>query len=551
MKLRKQDQEFRNPKIFYPDPKNIDLDRVLINLFLLLKCGGRRHATRGRPKAEFEKVDRHLDNLEKMPGVKGFAENRFIAQRWLESDIFDLVNRGKATEAIASLRPLHLEAHKIQVKKHCRDYNHADALYAMLEYGERQALEDLKDYLDRGRDASTGQYDGETRLDLETLTVLKLVEKITDLHPSGEKLTPDPPVCIGQARVLCDDIQRILAYRDVVPRPTMIDYVKTIFGVHLAVYVMRLSRQLTGWIQDKASHPTCRECPVWGSEPSPFQDCPYQVRMITDMGDDFRSRMAQLAKESAAVEYDGRLADLLKAIFAMNQLLRYSHEEKLGDDPREVPSLLANPPAQMEADFKSTLKEVVRLNSEEAEVPPEIRALLDAGLSSFDTLVEVVTHVRQKHHLKYLVQMLDKLLQKNSAFGALVQGRSASNPRRFHLGGRFLEVLVQLAVLQYAQAKDNHVRFFTQPMLVDDFLTWIEQRYGFVVGPPATPHARSPVTLDEHRAYRENVRALKDRLREIGFYDDLSDAYNAQTVKPRYTLARDARQEGTQEGQGR
>jgi hypothetical protein len=31
---------------------------------------------------------------------------------------------------------------------------------------------------------------------------------------------------------------------------------------------------------------------------------------------------------------------------------------------------------------------------------------------------------------------------------------------------------------------------------------------------------------------------LKDRLREIGFYDDLSDAYNAQTIRPRYRLDR-------------
>jgi hypothetical protein len=45
--------------------------------------------------------------------------------------------------------------------------------------------------------------------------------------------------------------------------------------------------------------------------------------------------------------------------------------------------------------------------------------------------------------------------------------------------------------------------------------------------------------LDEHRAFRENVRAFKDRLREIGFYDDLSDAYNAQTVRPRYELRAD------------
>ena len=32
------------------------------------------------------------------------------------------------------------------------------------------------------------------------------------------------------------------------------------------------------------------------------------------------------------------------------------------------------------------------------------------------------------------------------------------------------------------------------------------------------------------------MRAFKDRLREIGFYDDLSDAYTAQTIRPRYEL---------------
>ena len=42
MKLRKQDQEFRNPRIFYADPKNVDLDRVLVVLFLWLKTNGMR-----------------------------------------------------------------------------------------------------------------------------------------------------------------------------------------------------------------------------------------------------------------------------------------------------------------------------------------------------------------------------------------------------------------------------------------------------------------------------------------------------------------------------
>lgn len=537
MKLRKQDQEFRNPKVFYPDPKNVDLDRVLINLFLLLKCDGRRPATKGRQKAEFEKVDVHLKTLGSMVGVSGFEEHPEIARRWLEADIFDLVNRTRANEAIASLRPLHLDAHKIRVSKHCRDYNHADALYAMLEYGEQQALKDLRAYLDLGRDPATKRYDGKTELDLETLTVLKLVEGLPDMFPSDDKVTPYAPTCVGQSRVLCDDVQRLLAYRDEVPRPVMIDYLKTILGLHLGQYTLRVARQLPGWIAAKRAHPTCRSCPVYGNMDEPFHECPYTVSLTVDMGDDYRSRMAQLAKESAAAEYE-RLIDLVRAIFSMNQLLRYAKEEHLNDDPMELPSILGAPPEMFDSDFKAVLKQLVAMNSDDDErLPPEVQAMLDANLSPFETLIEIITFARQRYILYHGTQHIDRLFQKNNAFGSLVQGRSTVNPRRWHLGGRLLEVFVQLRVLQFDEV-DGKKHFYTEPVLIDDFLRWIEHRYGFVIGPSTRPEGRKPVTLDEHRAFHENVRAFKDRLREIGFYDDLSDAYNAQTVRPRYHLRR-------------
>ncbi|WP_437334446.1 methylation-associated defense system protein MAD7 [Sorangium sp. So ce394] len=543
MKLRKPDQEFRNPKVFYPDPKNVDLDRVLINLFLYLKCDGTRPVTRGRPKKEFEKVETHRTALTKLGGVEGFAEHASMADQWLKADIFDLVNRDRPTEAIASLRPLHLEAHKIRVAKYCRDYNHADALYAMLEHDESTALSELRSYLDRGRDPATRKYDGKTPLDLETLTVLKLVEDLEDMKVSQERVAPHPPTCRGQSRVLCNDVQRLLAYQDVVPRPVMIDYLKTILGLHLGLYTLRVGRQLSGWIRDRQSHPACRACPVYGTSSEPFAECPYTMSFTVDMGSDFRTRMAQIAQEDAAAEY-ALLAELVKAIFAMNQLMTYAKDEnerdrslRLPEDPFGVPSILANPPADFEADFKATLKEIIRLNQEDEELTPEVRAILAAGMPSFDTLVELISHVRQKHHMTYLVQMIDKLLQKNGPFGAVVQGRSLSNPRRFHLGGRLLEVFVQLAVLQFDET-GGEKRYYTEPLLVEDFLRWVEHRYGFVIAEATTPTGRRPVTLDEHRAFRENVRALKDRLREIGFYDDLSDAYNAQTVRPRYTLSR-------------
>lgn len=528
MKLRKQDQEFRNPRIFYADPKNVDLDRVLVVLFLWLKTNGMRPATTGRQKKEFEKVGVHFKRLAGLPGVSGFTENEEIARQWLETDVFDLVNRGRPTEAIASLRPLHLDAHKIRVSKYCRDYNFADALYAMLEYGGGRAHQDLKAYLERGRTHQPG-----IKLDLETLAVLKLVEGVSDTHPAGDKITPYAPLCIGQSRVLCDDIERILTYQDV-PRAVMIDYLRMMLGMHLGIYTLRLARQLSGWIRDRGSHPTCRDCPVFGHHADPFADCPYPVAFTTDMGGDYRSRMAQLAQEDTAGEY-ARLGDFVKSVFSMNQLLRYAREEGITEDPFEAPGLLATPTAEFEADFKAVLKQIRNLNDDNESLPPDIEAILGAGLSAFETLIELVTHVRQAHHIKYLIQMLDKVFQKNAPFGVLVQGKSRANPRRWSLGGRALEVLVQLAVLKAKETPAGRC-FETEPILVGDFLTWMERRYGFVIAPGVTKAGRRPVSLDEHRAFRANLRAFKDRLREIGFYDDLSDAYNAQTIRPRYEL---------------
>lgn len=263
MKIGKQDQEFRNPKVFYPDPKNVDLDRVLVNLFMLLKCEGRRPATKGRPSKQIESVTHHAELLAEMPGVSGFNAHPEIAKAWLESDIFDLVNRGGAKEAVASLRPLHLDAHKIRVAKHCRDYNHADALYAMLEHADRKAVEDLRAYLDRGRDPRSTHPDASAHVDLDTLTVIKLVDGLPDLHKSPDRLTASQPVCRGQGRVLCDDIQRLLAYQDAVPRPVMIDYLKTVMGLHLGLYILRLRRQLAGWIRDRQASIACTR-PICG-----------------------------------------------------------------------------------------------------------------------------------------------------------------------------------------------------------------------------------------------------------------------------------------------
>ena len=48
----------------------------------------------------------------------------------------------------------------------------------------------------------------------------------------------------------------------------------------------------------------------------------------------------------------------------------------------------------------------------------------------------------------------------------------------------------------------------------------------------------------DHAALRDNRAAFTARLREIGFYSDLSDAYLTQTITPRYTIGTETSRAG-------
>jgi len=122
---------------------------------------------------------------------------------------------------------------------------------------------------------------------------------------------------------------------------------------------------------------------------------------------------------------------------------------------------------------------------------------------------------------------VDSLTQKNRPGGFLRQTVGSRAPRWFVMSSGLLETLAQIAVVER-----NEGRLDTRPVLLDDFVTWLRRRYGFVIYAPT--HREVPP--DEYAAWQQNERALRDRLHEIGFFVDLSDAYNSQTLRPRYQL---------------
>jgi hypothetical protein len=100
------------------------------------------------------------------------------------------------------------------------------------------------------------------------------------------------------------------------------------------------------------------------------------------------------------------------------------------------------------------------------------------------------------------------------------------------MGSKLLEALLQVSVLTQEDG-----RFRTRDIRVEDLLDFLRNRYGLYID--RLPEADPSSSITDKRALRLNAEAFKRRLREIGFFEDLSDAYITQKVSPRYVIGKE------------
>ena len=72
----------------------------------------------------------------------------------------------------------------------------------------------------------------------------------------------------------------------------------------------------------------------------------------------------------------------------------------------------------------------------------------------------------------------------------------------------------------------------------------LRERYGIYVEALPPGDGFGEPRIYDRRALRANLEAFKGRLRELGFFRDLSDAYVTQTITPRYSIGGSARPGG-------
>lgn len=536
VKLSPNDQEFRNELIFHVDAKTIDLERALLNLFMLIKHNGVPPRSRtGRRKVSAEFFVKKLLKLEEEGLAEGFSEHEEAVLWWVKANLVDLVNRGNPEkEAVASLKAIHLNSYKYRNPRHVRDYNLSEQVYAMLQE-EPALIEELKSFLIEGWNQNFEAFDANKLLDVDTLGILQIVKSEKDAPGADQKTMPAPCLCPGQARVFCDDVRRLLIYKQVVPRHVLLEYLRTLIGLHVGLYLLRLFLFLPDWVKQGKRHAACQNCPVSAHQSEPFKDCPYQKEFVVDCDDDPTDTMGSMS-EADTNFYFARIHEYIRATFSINMALQTIGSTKRNSaDIDKALQAISERGLEWETRFQLRLEDLLYSLNEDQKA--SLAPILSLQLPKFETFVEIVTQLRSSFHLKYHRELLDSLFQKNKENGLLWAGRSKYLGRRFWLSSRLLETLVQLAVLK-EDPESIENPYFSEPILIEDFLQTLQARYGFIINGIAHPRFEN-AGIDAHQAFQDNVQNLKQRLREIGFFNVLSDAYIMQRIRPRYPIEKE------------
>ncbi|GAB2329070.1 methylation-associated defense system protein MAD7 [Streptomyces variabilis] len=559
MALHRRDSELKHPGVSHLEYKRVEMDRVLTGFLMRVNHNGLPSKMVQRKELSVDAFVSEFTKAQHAAKFPGFAEHSDIARRWIETQLLDMVNRGRPSQAVAGLRPLHGLTYKFRNYYHSRAYGADAQLYQMLRHargGQGQAaLEQLRRFFFTGLgSASRSRPDssGDPRIDVETQAVLHLNSQVTqDAAQQVRGWYDAPPLCVGQADLLADDVLRLMSLKDLLPRVTLVEYLKILCALHLALGQLKAMKLLPHMVARGGADPACGpdNCPATAVAADPLAGCPFRAGLFVDAAGVPGSAAAALAEQSAAA-WHRRIPDFVRAGYVVRKLDDFAdHVDSSGETARpargratigELLRFGTDAYLERRERFFAARLESILVETPKREQPEEVRPLLDAsmGLGAFEQYIELIMAYRGRYHHKYLIETIDSLLLKNRP-GALI-AQPHRGQRRFVLDSALLEVLVQVALLR-PNPRGTRSRFthHTVSLRLDEFTDLLRTRYGLHIDRLPAGDGFAVTGPEEEAALRANTEAFTTKLRETGFYDDLSDAYVTQVITPRFVITQD------------
>ena len=379
-------------------------------------------------------------------------------------------------------------------------------------------MDGLVKYLSKGWDKQTGEIISREELDVDTTGILYLTKPLRERKNMNREADIIPlPFLKDQAALFNDDIRRLLIYKDKLPRAVFIDYLRILCGLHLALYTMKVIYLLPKMVEA-------------GTRDTQYVKDDWS--MIVDVTDNLDSNVARYACKDVE-RMENSYGRYIRSTYMMDII-----QERKGCSVDEALRILKednNKSGEYYEMMVTGIRNSLPVADEKEFDQNDFHEMLE--LFPENDYFDMLVHILEKSNLgsyqyRYLREFLDSVAMKNSPSMLLADSRSKRHPRRGALGSKLIETLVQLLVLR---EKANGGGYESRSLSIDELADAIRERYGLIINGIGEPRF-ADADVEMNAAFRENMDAFKNKLRQIGFYTDMSDACILQKIRPRYKL---------------
>ena len=550
--LPKQLRTARFDRLFAVEMNDFDVERLLPALFHLVVTQGR---DRGPRENDPKKLDEYVKALAEHERLEGFGKDagKRLLERWVRSSVIRMsgVGRGrKGGEQIEYVQPLTVLAYKPGFPaESSRQRNVHRFVYRALLNSFR-ATEDLprlraalaKEFIrafgpgtviDTRGPKFDGTYDGETELDIHTLLALCFLDGFT-ATPAGRvdrAEAADPALPRSAAEFGEDLLLYPLAYRDRLPPYALTRGFMALITLHLFVYTVRLLAATTQLVRTGELPAAMQDEAGGGVEPKLYVDF---TRQRGGVSDSLARACVERDLEELRAYYGSALLLQTIARHAEFQPTLAAHLKGL-DTPSYLQTLTAiRSEPDIEAGARNDLQQIqaetlaaYQGEAEREQAKTFFQELAtDASRTALEKVVQLIASVQERKIVQKQVAFLGAAGGLERPYGLVSGNVRGRRSWAYAMGDELLATLVQLALIDRAPRDFAAAQVRTR-LRLRDFLSFLEERFGILIDRP-------PAFLDgsaARAAARDNFEALKRRLRQMGYFQELSDDFTAQYLR--------------------
>ncbi len=556
IKLPKDIVGVKFPRVCTIEMNDFDIDLFLPSLFFTILAQGRGRAKRTNdPKA----IAQFIDTLSHHQVLEGFddPEGRRVLERLVRTSLITTggVGRSGADEQITSIVPFTLLAHKAGFPVAGSRQRGADTFIyqALREHlGAEDALRKfVKMVFGRGVIIGNipdlgGKYDGETKLDTLTRLSIAFLDGFQNTKPgiSREKNVPGP--CPALTTELATDLLRYLfEYHTTMPIQAFTHHLLILINFELFNYTLKLVHAINELVQNPGTLPAAMRNTSDITPPQLYLD-------FTESPTGYSQEMAKACVRRDIETYQQFLWSnlLLRQLDVYIGKLRSNprckaiidnilHPDISGAEYLQGLLWLKNDPVvslsiDAAASFDEDRIRKENMNQGEEDDPEALGwldTIVDTAEDNIERAVNLLVEGQRKDAIDHFVRWYWGVGGMKKSQGVMRGTTLSRKSWRYAPTNDVLAMFVQLAAVRLSPPQDRERgERELQPIRLQEFLQFLEQRFGILVDRPPAPFEGAEYTA----AARENLRAMLRRLRQMSIFRDLSDDFTVQRLHPPY-----------------